>query len=66
MAKYVNYEKYWQRRCKAHYKMLKLSDNDVNWKSAYLERHLQNYMENFTVSFGQNKNDRTMRIMSLT
>ena len=51
MAKYVNYEKYWQRRCKAHYKMLKLSDNDVTWKSAYLERHLQNYMENFTVSF---------------
>jgi len=48
MAKNVNYEKYWERACIAHYKLINLSENDINWKSAYLERYLQRYMESFT------------------
>ena len=49
LAEFVNFDPFWERAYKTHYKFTHIEKSDINFKCAYLSRYLSNYLETFSV-----------------
>jgi hypothetical protein len=52
-APYINEESYWKDACNQRWNQnnkTKIEMHGMRWKNAYLERHLQEYLENLDVN----------------
>ena len=44
-AKNIDFEFYWEEKCKKHLKNCKKEDHGGSYKQAYIERHLEHLLE---------------------
>ena len=49
----IDYEPYWERVCKKHFKSENCSPNGNSWKQCYAENYVKNLITNYRVSEGE-------------
>lgn len=49
---YIEYESFWERSCQEQFQnqIIKLENHGMSWKQAYLEKHIEQYLQKYEVN----------------